>query len=551
VPGSAGTEGDPGALAEAALTERERAALARPDAYPEDDSAGRSLESIQTHLSYVFLTGQRVYKFRKALDLGFVCFASRAERNADCLREVVLNRRLAPDVYLGVAPLLPPPPLARVGPIASNLSAAHPGAEHCVVMRRLPEGGDALSRLQRGRLSAEQIDRTARRLARFHAGSGLGAPAPFTPAAWRARCTDPVHANLEHLAAAPETVAPRDPLAQLAQRVLEFEEKRADLFERRRIAGRAVDGHGDLHLQHVWFEAEDAEPLIIDCLEFSESLRRIDAASDIAFLAMDLCYRDAPALAARFTSRYAAESDDYDLYALIDYYTSYRAAVRAKVAAIAFQDEQIEAAQRERSAESAKRHLELARQALAPKHGGRLILVGGAVGTGKTTVAATLAQRIEAVVIASDRVRKHTLGLEASERAPADSYTPKHKARVYAGLLDRAEAALASGRDVVLDATYGSRRERQAVREWASCRAVPVRFVESQCAPDVARARLARRAAAGSDASDAGPALHAPSLAGFEPLTEWPAAERWAIATDTDIWHAQVERIGDALRTGA
>src|SRR5262245_4544360 len=118
-----------------ALEAREIAALSEPRAFPRDPSSAGGVEHVQTHLSHVFLTGERVYKFRKAVDLGFVRFTSRAERNADCLREVALNRRLSPDVYLGVAPLLASAAEVRVGPAGEGLAG---DAEHCVVMRRLP-----------------------------------------------------------------------------------------------------------------------------------------------------------------------------------------------------------------------------------------------------------------------------------------------------------------------------------------------------------------------------------------------------------------------------
>src|SRR5262245_47759936 len=161
-----------------ALDPRLPDALRRPTAYPHDASAAAGVEWVQTHLSHVFLTRERVYKLRKAVDLGFVCFAERAERNADCLREVALNRRLAPDVYLGVAPIEVSPSGARVGSLGQALSG---DGEHCVVMRRLPAGRDALSLLERGCLPVQGLDRAAEAIAAFHARHGLGSPAPFSP----------------------------------------------------------------------------------------------------------------------------------------------------------------------------------------------------------------------------------------------------------------------------------------------------------------------------------------------------------------------------------
>src|SRR5262249_46012030 len=305
--------------------------------FPRDPSAATGVEWIQTHLSHVYRTGDRVYKFRKPVDLGFVRFASRAERNADCLREVALNRRLAPRVYLGVAPLCGTRARPVIGTPAESLASDPAALEHCVVMRRLPEGRDALSLLEQGKLSEAQLDALATRIARFHAAHGLGAPAPFSREEWLERCTAPAEQNLHPLADARDLVRAED-LTLARDLAHAFEVEHADRFERRRRDGRAVDGHGDLHLQHVWFERDHADPIAIDCLEFSESLRRIDAAADAAFLAMDLRYRGASSLAGRFLRSYARESDDFDLYSVVDYFLSYRAGVRAKVAALAARD---------------------------------------------------------------------------------------------------------------------------------------------------------------------------------------------------------------------
>jgi aminoglycoside phosphotransferase family enzyme/predicted kinase len=530
------------------LSETALAALSRPRAYPHDPSAAQTLETIQTHISHVFLTGKRVYKFRKAVDLGFVCFSSRDQRNADCLREIALNRRLAADVYLGLAPLLASPDGYQVGPVAPGLAPEMPDAEHCVVMRRLPSGRDALSLLQTGHLDSTRFDPLARILARFHREYALGTPAPFSPEAWRARCIDPVRANLDSLAAADAGVAPPEIISRLRKATGVFEQEHSDCFECRRLAGRAVDGHGDLHLQHVWFDGEDADPVVIDCLEFNESLRCIDAASDVAFLAMDLSYRGADSMAARFLRQYAAESDDFDLYMVIDYFVSYRAAVRAKVAAISAGDVQITEEQRARAAESARRHLVLSDQALAPRDRGQLILVGGAVGTGKTSVAAALADAIDGVVISSDRVRKHLLGLAPTDRAAPAAYNEQQKARVYDGLLARAEPVVKSGRSTILDATFGLQAQRERALDWARDNNVPAHFIETRCSPEIAIERLGRRAADGLDASDAGPALYRPSAMAFQRPTEWPEGSHRVVETDTDCWAEELRRIAADLQ---
>jgi uncharacterized protein len=528
------------------------AALARPDAFPDDPSARAGVEWIQTHLSHVYRTGGRVYKFRKAVDLGFVRFRAREERDADCLREVALNRRLAPDVYLGVAALGGSAAHPRVGPCAESLGA--PGAEHCVVMRRLPDGRDALTLLERGQLRETDLDALAARVARFHEAHGLGRPAPFSPDAWLEHCTGPAEDNLRALEEAGDALAPRELLAPARERARAFAAERAGRFETRRRDGRAVDGHGDLHLQHVWFERDGAPPIAIDCLEFSERLRRIDVASEVAFTAMDLRYRRQPGLAERFLRAYAREGDDFDLYSVVDYFVAYRAAVRAKVAALAVADAAIAPAQRARAAESVRRHLLLAAAALEPRPKPALVLVCGIVGTGKSTVAAALAERAPGVVVASDRVRKRLLGLAPEVHAGGSwqrgAYAPEHTERTYAGLLARARTLLCAGRTAILDATFARRSWREAAAGLAGELGCPAFLVEVRCAEEVARERLARRAAAGTDPSDAGPETYALSARDFEPPDEWPAARRATIETDRDDWPEALAPFAERMRSG-
>ncbi|MGI9591197.1 MAG: hypothetical protein ACR2P8_07505, partial [Myxococcota bacterium] len=237
------------------LSPDEISVLRQASAYPEDASASGGVERVQTHISDVFLTARRVYKFRKAVDLGFVRFRDVAERNQDCLRELTLNRRLAPDVYLGVAPLRGRGEAARIGPLSEALSGQGASApEHCVVMRRLPAGRDALSLLEAGRLGAELLDRLALRIARFHDEVSLGTPAPFDPEAWRDVCTRPFRESLDVMGSSGGAPLARPAIAAVARRADAFVALHGGRFEARRRAGSAVDGHGDLHLQHVWFE---------------------------------------------------------------------------------------------------------------------------------------------------------------------------------------------------------------------------------------------------------------------------------------------------------
>jgi predicted kinase len=282
-------------------------------------------------------------------------------------------------------------------------------------------------------------------------------------------------------------------------------------------------------------------------------LRHIDAACDVAFTAMDLDYRGAGGLAERFLREYAGERDDFGLYGVVDYFASYRAAVRAKVAAIAAADPGIDDAQRSAAAESARRHLEWASRRLEPRPPGPLVLIAGVVGTGKSTVAGILADALDGVIVATDRVRRHQSGLEPGERPDATKraqmYDASEKQRVYEGLLERAKPVVVSGRATVLDGTFSRRVDRQRARRLAREWGARVFLVEARCSAEVALNRLARRAERGDSLSDAGPDRHGASVREFEAVDEWPAGERTSVDTDRDGWRDRLSELVLDLRS--
>lgn len=536
-------------------------ALGRPEAYPHDESARAGVTCVQTHLSVVFLTGARVYKFRKPVSLPFVDFSTRAERNRDCLREVRLNRRLAADVYLGVAALTGARGRIAVGPTREALVGPAEGGEvpeHCVVMRRLPAGTDALSRLRRGELGEEHLAHAARVLAEFHATARFSRP-PLRAAEWLEHVEAPVRANFEVLSEVDLPGIDRAEVARIEAAARRHFAEIADALEARRVSGRIVDGHGDLHLEHLWFESGPERPIFIDCIEFSENLRILDTASEVAFLAMDLEYRERGDLAAFFLSEYASRADDYPLFSVVDYYLSYRAAVRAKVEALAAGDPSIEAPQREAASQSARRHLELAARALRPRGRGVVVATCGPIGTGKSSVARELVRRLRGVRIASDPLRKRLAGLSPEARAGAEFgrgiYTPEWSCRVYRGLVERARPVVESGRVAVLDATFATRRRREELRRALEELDVPGILVEIRCPREVALARLVRRQAEGRDPSDAGPELFEKSAAAFEEPREWPTGSRAVVDTSAPDWRERAgelaERIASLLSGGA
>lgn len=465
----------------------------------------------ETHSAVVVFFGDRAYKVKKPVDLGFLDFRDRATRAAVCQREVDLNRRLSPDVYLGVA---------DVHGTDGEL------CDHLVVMRRMP-AERRLSRLVRA--SGTQDDRTdvedgvdiddqiwrlAHLIAGFHARAERGPAIDATAAAgalagrWRMNT-----AGLERLAG---TVVDGDRVAAVLALAERYLAGRALLFDRRIGEGRAVDGHGDLLADDVF--CLDDGPRVLDCLEFDDALRYGDTLADVAFLAMDLERLGRRDLAARFLAAYGEHADDAWPASLEHHHVGYRFQVRALVNAI--RAEQGEPGAADESAgllAAAHAHLEAGRV--------RLVLVGGLPGTGKSTLAAGLGEALGAAVLRSDEVRKELAGLPADQPAPAEPgrglYAPEVTGRTYGELVRRAEIALGLGEVVVLDASWTDETWRRLARSAAERSHADLVELRCDAPPAVAAARMRARRAVGGDPSDATPEVAA-ALA--EAAAPWPTA---------------------------
>lgn len=450
----------------------------------------------ETHAGAVFLVGDHAYKLKKPVDLGFLDFRTRESRRVACHREVSLNRRLAPDVYLGVA---------DVSGVDGEL------CDHLVVMRRMPDDRRLASLVAAGVPVRDEIVRLARVIAAFHAGAhrGIEISREGTRDAIRARWA----ASLDQVDAVGGEILDPGPLAEIRWLVMDFLEGREPLFDHRAAAGRIVDGHGDLLADDI-FCLEDG-PRVLDCLDFDDRLRYLDGLDDIAFLAMDLERLGAPDLGELLLDRYAEFSGDPAPASLREHYLAYRAFVRVKVACLRHaQGDAVAANQARTFAAITVAHLRRGEV--------RLVLVGGLPGTGKTTLAGRLADELGAVLISSDRLRKELAGRNPTDPAPASYldglYTVERTAEVYQELLQRAENLLARGESVVLDASWTSAAQRDAAR--AAADRVCGRLVELRCvAPvDVTASRLRTRT---GSCSDADPAIAAAMSAAMDP---WPRA---------------------------
>lgn len=471
------------------------------------------MERLETHISRLYLTEDEVFKVKKPVNFGFLDFSTPELRHEACLAEVRLNRRLSPEVYLGVVPVS----LASSG--EPQFGGEGPAADWAVWMRRLPEDARGDRLLEAGKLEQPGIDAVAIRLARFH--DECRSDAEARRYGELSVIEGNVRENFGQAGKALESYLTAGQVAELESWQLSFLRENAGLFEDRVRAGRVRDGHGDLRLEQ--FYLIDGKPVILDCIEFNDRFRYGDVCSDLAFLSMDLAFRGRVDLAERLLATYARESNDYDLFRLADFYESYRAFVRAKIAIFV------------KAARDARRYLLLALSGPRPPLGRpSLTAVGGLPASGKSTLADWLGGRLSAPIVESDRTRKHLAGVAPTaslgSAAFAGSYSAEFTERVYKELLGRADAVLASGRPAVLDANFPTARHREQARALARARGVPFRFVECQAPPALCLERLRRRESQ-PGISDARAGIFEELRARYEPVRELAEDERLRVDT--------------------
>ncbi len=460
---------------------------------------GLSAAVAETHVSVLFFVGDRVYKLKKPVAPGFLDFSTRPAREAACRREVELNRRLAPDVYLGVVDV--------------TGFDGRP-CEHLVVMRRMPPERRLAALVRGGADYDEELVRIARRMAAFHAA------VPSSPEIAEAGSAEAVRANWDASFQAMRSFVGPVLDASLSARVEvmvhRYLDGRVDLFRHRIATGKVRDGHGDLQAEDIF--CLDDGPRILDCIEFDDRLRHGDVLADVAFLAMDLERLGAPAAGRRFLALYREFAGETFPASLAAHYIAYRAHVRCKVACLRHEQGDPEAAAVARGLLGlAGRHLEAGRMVL--------LLVGGLPGTGKSTLASTITDQKGWMMLRSDEVRKELAGPGRDDRDGVafreGRYRPEITDQVYGTMLEQAEAALRLGEPVIVDASWTDRGWREAAAEVA--RKTASELVELRCEAPAALAaqRIERRRQEADDASEATPAVAEAMAAAADP---WPAA---------------------------
>lgn len=483
--------------------------LLRPESYPPPRPSAVVLCS--THISWVFLTDREAWKVKRPVNYGFVDYSTPERRRHFCEEEVRLNRRLAPEVYQSVEAV-------RRDARGHSFSRGGEAVDWAVRMGRLPEEASAEALAHAGRLTHDHLERLAGTLARFYAA------APPSEGSYLDAFRQNVRENFEQTRPFAGTLLDLETFRS----VRAWQEETLAASASAIAARRARDGHGDLRLEHVYF-VED-EPWVIDCIEFNPRFRQGDAASDVAFLAMELDLHGQGPLGEAFLGRFALEANDYDFYPLLDLYLSYRAWVRAKVACFVAAEPGTDGEKRRRKIEEARSLSRLALSYARAERKPRLVAVGGMIGSGKSSLARELSRRLGFAVVSSDLTRKHLAGLSPRDPAPEEIYSAEWTARAYAEMRRRAGEALRSGRGAILDATFVKPEGRLAARDLARRHGAPFLFVEARADEATLRERLRRRAAEPS-VSDAREELLDRWGNRFEPARE--LGERESLVVDS------------------
>ena len=496
-------------------------ALLEPKAYPE---APQSIELVQTQMSFVFLTDNYVYKVKKAVNLGYLDYTTLEKRHFYCQKEVELNRRLCPEVYLGVVPITRDKRKILI-------QGKGEAVEYAVKMRRLPREAMMDVLLMNNKVTPEMLTSVAQKLAAFHqkAETSASISAFGDINAIRQNTGENFIQTKKYVS----TTISQDKYQHIKGYTEGFIKKNTPLFRRRVKERKIRDCHGDLHAAHICF-ANDI--CIYDCIEFNDRFRYCDVASEVAFLAMDLDHYGRADLARIFVSSYLDRSQDRELLKLLNFYKCYRAYVRGKVEGFKLDDPYIAPAEKRQALEIASSYFDLAHAYIKSKP--VLFITSGLVGTGKTFLAQALAKRLGLVVISSDITRKQLASIPLTEHRfeefDSGIYSPEFSRKTYAQMFAAAKAILADGGSVILDASFIKAKERLKAKGLAEEMGADFLIIECTLDEGSIKQRLAQRLEQGS-VSDGRWEIYPPQKKAFEPVLEVPPQKHAIIDTSKPV----------------
>ena len=482
-------------------------AMQQPGFY---DHPVAQVELIETHISWIFLAGDFAYKVKKPVDFGFLDFSTLAKRHHFCLEELRLNRRFAPQLYLGVMTIGGEPASLKMG--------GAPVLDYAVKMRRFAQQ-DQLDRvLARGCLDSQQLASFASMIARVHqaaAVSDVGQPYG-TPQS----IIEPVIENFSQIRSLLSATKCHQ-LGELEEWSRRSHDELHGLLQQRKRDGFIRECHGDLHLANMaWI---DEQPILFDCIEFNENLRWIDVINDIAFLVMDLEDRGQKKLAWSFLNHYLQATGDYQGLQLLRFYEVYRAMVRAKVNCLRLAQPGLSDAERTQDRKLYQSYLILARS-FTTKPAKGVVITHGLSGSGKSTFVRKLAASCGAIHLQSDLERKRLHGLTASMNSHSPPgggiYDARANLATYERLQMLAETGLTAGYPVIVDAAFLKKSQRDKLRDLAADLHTPLVILDFAVPEPELRRRIRQRINAGGDVSEANQEVLNHQMIEQQPLDE-------------------------------
>lgn len=452
--------------------------MAQPGFYPHP--VVEPIRLMQTHVSYVLLTGDYVYKVKKPVNFGFLDYSTLAKRQHFCTEELRLNRRTAAPLYLEVVAISQQGDSYHLGDDAP--------VEYAVKMVQFPQDTLLSALYDRGQLSEELIRQLAEVVATFHQQAETNDHIRSFGAVSQIRqAFDENYEQTLGFIGGPQTQAQFD---QTKAYTDQFFAQRADLFQQRLDQDKIRACHGDLHLNNLCYWQDQL--YLFDCIEFNEPFRYVDVMYDVGFVVMDLLARNCSPLATAFLNHYIERTGDWEGLQLLPLYISRQAYVRAKVTSFLLNDPSVDQATKEGASQTAAAYYRLAWSVVQPQTG-RLFLMAGLSGAGKSTTARELARQTGAIHLRSDAVRKHLAGIPLDQRGEDQLYTAEMSQKTYDRLLALGLLLAQAGFTVILDGKYDRQNLRGAVLEAAQRLGVGVQMLHCTAPEAVLRQRISDR----------------------------------------------------------
>jgi aminoglycoside phosphotransferase family enzyme/predicted kinase len=497
--------------------------MQKPDFYPHPVT--QPIELMQTHVSYVVLTGEHVYKLKKHVNFGFLDYSTLEKRKHFCEEEIRLNQEMAAEIYEEVLPIT-----AVDGKL--QLGGEGEPVEYALKMHQFPQEALLSERYKEGKLPIERMEELGHVVADFHRNTATNdyicsfGEIPKIRAAF-----DENYEQTQNYIGVAQTQEQFDETQAFTNR---FFTERAELFTRRREEDKIRECHGDLHLRNICIWNDKL--LLFDRIEFNEPFRFVDTIYDVAFLVMDLDARGSRDFGNAFLNTYMEQTGDWEGLQLLPLYLSRQAYVRAKVTSFLLDDPEIPETVKQEAVDSATDYYRLAWE-YTQKGEGKIMMMSGLSGSGKTTIAKEIARKLGAIHLRSDAVRKHLAGIGVNQKGDDSLYSPEMNEKTYNRLLELGVMLAAQGFSVILDAKYDRQGLRQKVMNQGGKQNIPVQILHCDAPMAVLRDRVSGRT---GDISDATPDLLAQQQAQAEDFTEAEKAHVVSIDT-TEDWEGQIE----------